>query len=179
VTLALQHRDMACEVRAAGRGLQGHAVLWNVETSIGAGREIVRPYATRASLASGADILALVDHDAKRVLGRTKSGTLRLEEDSKGLAFEIDLPETTFARDVLALAERGDLGGMSFGFVIPKGGDAWEGNRRELRAIDLREISVVSAWPAYKGTTVTARSAPTPSPMARYVRLMMGGGTWG
>ena len=51
-------------------------------------------------------------HDPSRLLARTKSGTLRLEEDSKGLRFELDLPDTTEGRDLLALAERGDIGGM-------------------------------------------------------------------
>jgi phage head maturation protease len=32
------------------------------------------------------------------------------------------------------------------------------GNRRELRSVELREISVVSAWPAYANTNVEARS---------------------
>jgi HK97 family phage prohead protease len=83
---------------------------------------------------------------------------LRLSEDSAGLQFELSIPDTTAGRDVLALAERGDLGGMSFGFLIPDGGDKWTGRQRELLNIDLREISVVSAWPAYPETTVTARS---------------------
>ena len=59
-----------------------------------------------------------MDHDAKRVLARTRSGNLRLTEDSQGLEFEISVPDTTFGADVLELAERGDLGGMSFGFVV-------------------------------------------------------------
>ena len=43
-------------------------------------------------------------------------------------------------------------------FIVPAGGDAWSGDRRELRTVDLREISVVQAWPAYGETTVSARS---------------------
>jgi phage head maturation protease len=81
-----------------------------------------------------------------------------LSEDTRGLAFDLDVPDTTHGRDVLALAERGDLGGMSFGFIVGKGGEAWNGNKRELRAVDLKEISVVSAWPAYEGTVVSARA---------------------
>ena len=73
--------------------------------------ESIASTAFRDSLASGADILALVDHDAGRLLARTSSGTLRLGTDSRGLHFELDLPETTLGRDVLALAERRDLGG--------------------------------------------------------------------
>ena len=58
---------------------------------------------------------------------------------------------------MLALASRGDLGGMSFGFR-PVAEDWRDGGKtRELRAVELVEISVVSAWPAYEGTTVAAR----------------------
>jgi HK97 family phage prohead protease len=101
-------------------------------------------------------VLALVDHDPGRLLARTKSGTLRLSEDSRGLAFSLDLPDTGPARDVLALAERGDLGGASFGFRAVD--EKWTGDRRELRAVELQEISIVSAWPAYDSTVVEARA---------------------
>lgn len=104
-------------------------------------------------------MLALRDHDPTRILGRTKSGTLRLGSDSKGLPFEIDLPDTTEGRDTLALAERGDLGGCSFAFDVPTGGDVWTGDRRELRAVTLHEISIVSHWPAYPGTIVNVRAS--------------------
>lgn len=121
--------------------------------------ETIKAGAFAGSLRSARDILALVDHDPGRVLARTKSGTLRLAEDSKGLSFSLDLPDTTAGRDVLALAERGDLGGMSFGFTAL---DDHQGEgRRELRAVELHEISIVQAWPAYDGTFVQARSLDT------------------
>ena len=116
-------------------------------------------------------MLALQDHDATRLLGRTKSGTLKLAEDSAGLHFELPVPDTGPGRDVLALAERGDLGGMSFGFLVPEGGETWSGNRRTLTALDLFEVSVVSSWPAYEGTTVTARArAPRLALARRYLQ---------
>ena len=145
----LEQRRFA-EVRTAGRKLEGYAALFASEACIGEFVETIAPGAFRASLAG--DVLALQDHAFDKVLGRTQSGTLRLSEDTRGLAFSLDLPDTTAGRDVLALAERGDLGGMSFGFTIPDGGDEWNGARRTLRAVELREISVVSAWPAYPDT---------------------------
>ena len=105
-------------------------------------------------------MLALADHDPRRVLARTKSGTLRLSEDTRGLAFDMDVPNTTAGRDILELAERSDLGGMSFGFTVAKDGERWQGDRRELRSITLHEISVVSAWPAYEGTLVQGPFPP-------------------
>lgn len=150
---------MASQVQTQGRRLVGHAAVFGVEADIGAFREVIRPGAFRASLLSGADILALVDHDPSRLLGRTASGTLRLSEDARGLAFEIDLPETSLGRDVLALAARGDLGGMSFGFTATD--QAWPTrDKRELRAVQLHEVSVIHARAAYSATRVSARALP-------------------
>jgi uncharacterized protein len=164
--LKLEQRAVL-ELRARDRKLEGLAAPFNVATRIGDFTEIILPGAFSASLKSGRDILALADHDPKAVLARTRSGTLKLAEDSRGLAFEISLPDTTAARDALALAERGDLGGMSFGFLVPEGGEQWDGSRRTLTAIDLHEISVVSAWPAYPETTVAARSKAPRLALAR------------
>jgi phage head maturation protease len=60
---------------------------------------------------------------------------------------------------------------MSFGFLVGKDGERWRGDKRELLAVDLREISVVSAWPAYAGTTVQARSK-LPSRLAAALRYL-------
>ena len=166
----LERRAAVAELRAAGRRLEGYAATFGVEARIADFVERIAPGAFRASLTRGSDVLALVDHDATKLMGRTRSGSLRLSEDTRGLAFEIDAPDTQLGHDVLALAERGDLGGMSFAFTVPPGGERWEGRKRELRSVDLREISVVSAWPAYEGTVVQARMA---MPRLRAVRLWL------
>ncbi|SCW36862.1 hypothetical protein SAMN02927924_00233 [Sphingobium faniae] len=144
------------EVRASGRRLEGYAATFGSEAAIGGFRERIAPGAFRGALAG--DVLAMLDHDPGKVLGRTRSGTLRLTEDARGLAFSLDLPDTQAGRDVLALAERGDLGGMSFGFTVPKGGESWQGETRTLRTVDLKEISVVQAWPAYPDTEIALRN---------------------
>ncbi|MCA9470389.1 MAG: HK97 family phage prohead protease [Nitrospira sp.] len=151
----LEHR-VAVEWRTAGRKLIGLAAPFNSPATLGDVVETIRPGAFKKSLASGADVVALIDHDTSRLLGRTKSGTLRLSESERGLLFEIDLPNTREAEDLLELAQRRDLGGMSFGFRTIA--DTWTGNNRELIEVDLKEISVVHSWPAYEATTVSARS---------------------
>lgn len=156
-TQQTERRAAGCEVRIEGRKLVGHAAVFNTPTNMGDFTETIAPGAFANSLAGG-DKLALIDHDTSRLLGRTKSGTLRLREDARGLAFEIDIPDTQAGRDVLALAQRGDLGGASFGFRVREGGERWSGEQRTLTDVDLLEISVVSAWPAYPATDVSARS---------------------
>ena len=74
---------------------------------------------------------------------------------------------------MLALAERGDLGGMSFGFTVDPEGEEWRGDRRELRSITLHEISIVSAWPAYSDTEVIARTRPQPRPRLAALRRFL------
>ncbi|UVI39341.1 HK97 family phage prohead protease [Qipengyuania spongiae] len=152
---ATLERRFATDLRSTGRRLEGYAATFSATADLGAFRERISVGAFRNALSG--DILALLDHDAGKVLGRTRTGTLELREDDKGLAFSLDLPDTAAGRDVLALAARGDLGGMSFGFLVPEGGEEWDGDTRTLRSIDLREISVVSAWPAYEGTEIALR----------------------
>lgn len=163
----IERRAVPMELRAAGRRLEGYAATFGTEARIADFTETILPGAFRGSLSPSRDVLALVDHDPAKVLARTKSGSLRLVEDPRGLSFSIDLPDTQAGRDVLALAERGDLGGMSFGFTVPKDGERWQGRKRELRSVVLHEISVVSAWPAYEGTTVQARAATPHLSLAR------------
>lgn len=157
MTTALQTRQVAQVRRDGPRKLAGVAAVYESETDIGGVRERIARGAFDRTLSSKSEVLAFVDHDAGKLLGRRSVGTLRISDSAEGLAFEVDLPETTLGRDVLTLAERGDLGGMSFGFIIPKGGERRDGNVRVLTDIDLREISVVSSWPAYSGTIVEAR----------------------
>ena len=150
----------ASEVRSQGRTLTGYVAKFNSETRIGRYREIIAPGAFTDSLNSGADILALADHDTNAVIGRSKSGTLTLTEDSEGLAFTLNVPNTTRGNDILELAQRNDLGGMSFGFRVRENGDTWDGDLRTLRNVDLFEVSVVSAHPAYGETSISVRSKP-------------------
>jgi HK97 family phage prohead protease len=171
----------ATDIKAQGRKLTGYAAVFNQRASIGGEfTESIAPGAFRAALASNPDILALVDHDSGKVLARTRSGTLRLSEDAHGLRYEIDMPETTLGGDLLALATRGDIGGVSFGFTVAPGGEQWEGDHRSLTAVNLYEISIVQSFPAYSGTSVDVRgreAAAKRHDMARRLRIAeLGGG---
>lgn len=171
MTASIERRG-ATELRVAGRKLEGYAALFGVSADIGRFKESIEPGAFRSSLLSGRDILALSDHDAGKLLARTKTGTLRLHEDARGLAYSIDVPDTQLGRDVLTLAQRGDLGGMSFAFSATD--EAWPSkDHRVLRSVNLFEISVVSAWPAYDGTSVQARARQYEPPRLHLARLFM------
>jgi HK97 family phage prohead protease len=171
--MTIERRALAAEMRAKGRRLEGYAATFGTEARILDFVETIAPGAFATSLAERADILALVDHDAGRVLARTRSGSLRLAEDSRGLHFDLDVPATSAGQDVLALAERGDIGGASFAFTVRKDGERWNGDKRELRAVTLHEISVVQAWPAYDGTIVQARKRAVIFPRAAVARRFL------
>ena len=149
------------ELSSTGRTLQGFAVLYNSETRLGGFTEVIRKGAFRKSLESGANIRALYHHQGDALLGTTKAGTLRLRDEARGLAFELDLPNTTHGRDLAELVRRGDVSGCSFGFRVREGGDRWQDRGdaeylRELLDVDLHEITM-TADPAYKDTTVALR----------------------
>ena len=103
---------------------------------------------------------ALWNHNRDLVLGAMKNKTLILEEDQKGLRFEIILPDTQAGRDAYTLIKRGDVDQMSFGFNII--GQVWDESDpknivRTLTEVDLGEISI-APFPAYTQTSVKTRS---------------------
>lgn len=155
--------DLGVEIRAADgkRTLVGYAAVWNSDTTIG-DYFIERIAPGAFSKAIGGDILALYDHDMGRVLGRTRSKTLRLSEDAKGLAVEIDVPDTSDGNDLWTLVERGDVAGMSFAFRATKQewDDTGELPKRTVIEAELYEVTA-TANPAYPDTTLAQRSLET------------------
>jgi len=162
----------AFQVSSNGRTLTGYAATFNTPTRIADFDEVIRPGAFADSLnsdASGA-ITALYEHNPQNLLGRVGSGSLRLSEDATGLAFELDLPETQLGDDVLTLVKRGDLAGMSFGFLPTA--EEWQGTTRFLNGVQLAEITL-TANPAYASTSVGVRSRkPRLAVRSRYWEML-------
>lgn len=165
--LAIERRDYPfSEMRIVGGEAEnkptiiGYAAVFNsLSEDLYGFRELIAPGAFKKTIQE-ADVRALLEHDPRWILGSTKSGTLRLKEDEKGLLTEIDPPDTTAGRDVLESLKRGDLKGMSFGFQTIK--DSWQTNGgqviRTLLEVALFDTSIV-AFPAYPDTSVAMRSA--------------------
>jgi HK97 family phage prohead protease len=165
-------RFISKELRAAkgdSPKLAGLAARFNSPTEIsGLFIEKILPGAFSATLAGGADVRALFNHNADAVLGRTKNNTLRLWESSVGLEFECDLPNTTVAKDVYAMVQRGDVSQCSFGFTVDA--EHWipatragELPTRELQSVSLFDVTIACTYPAYDATSVEARSAQFPA----------------
>jgi len=184
------------EVRVIGTGLEveeraagtpdsepvrfsGYAAVFNSpserlwDRSRGEFTELIQPGAFHRTLGLNNDVRMYVNHNSDQVLASTRSMTLNLSEDSRGLRVEAELPNTTYANDLAELMRSGVVDSMSFGFTVPEGGDTWQGDTRTLSEIALHEVSVVTGHPAYPetaGASVRAVEAePTPEPVKESV----------
>ncbi len=149
------------ETRESEEGLfiEGYFSVFNSTYELWPGAtESVAPGAFANTL--GGDIRALIDHETRLVLGRNKSGTLELREDSHGLWGRVKInPNDQDAVNLYERVKRGDVDQCSFGFDIVKedtevrddGSVHWT-----IREVKLYEVSVVT-FPAYTETSVSAR----------------------
>lgn len=158
-----------CELRSSDASagqvptIYGYAAVFNTRSTPIGGLfvEEIMPGAFDGVL--GDDVRALFNHDPNFVLGRTRSNTLQLTVDSRGLAYTITPPDTQTVRDmVLAPMARGDINGSSFGFRVAPDGDEWrqEGElvvRTIHRFQTLFDVSPVT-YPAYDESLSAQRS---------------------
>jgi Escherichia/Staphylococcus phage prohead protease len=157
------HINAELRAQLDGNTLHGHAAVFDTRASVPGGWEQLSRTAFDKALASEeTDVRAFVNHDHSKLLGRQSAGTLRLDVDDEGLAFEVDLPDTSYAHDLRELVARGDLNGASFGFI--PGDDTWgrAADGRQLRThtsvAELIDVSAVT-FPAYAGAGVALRHA--------------------
>lgn len=162
VSTGVESRRLAftrTEWRAIGDGntITGYAAVFDSPSEPLPYTEYVRRGAFTKTLEDGADVRLLIDHEGVP-LARTKSGTLSLAEDERGLYVEAELdPANPDAARVLSAMKRGDLSQMSFAFKAVK--DSWSGDRqtRELKEVRLYDVSIVT-FPAYEEAVAELRS---------------------
>ncbi len=148
-------------VRTDGRTLHGFACLYGAESrDLGGFTERIEPGAFTGALADNPDVLLTFNHSPDKVLARTRSGTLKLSDEARGLAFEAELGDGPTAQDVRDMVRRGDLSGASFRFVVAPDGEQWHGERRTLTKVaELIDVSLATT-PAYDGPSVELRTRP-------------------
>jgi|SRR5579884_2803310 len=120
--------------------------------------EVIKPGAFSRALKEKQDVRALINHEPSKILGRSTANTLSLSEDENGLKWRCEMPNTSYARDLMESIKRGDVSQCSFGFRAQK--QAWveptakDGvMTRELHDVDLFDVSAVT-FPVYDGTSV-------------------------
>jgi HK97 family phage prohead protease len=150
----------AGEASSDGMSFTGYAAVFNSPSEPLPFTEVIKEGAFKRSLKSRNEIKLFMNHNTDVVLGSTRSGTLQLSEDSRGLLAQAQLPDTQAGRDLSVLMQRGDVSSMSFGFSVPPKGDNWssDGATRELHQVRLHEVSIVTGFPAYEATTASVRS---------------------
>jgi HK97 family phage prohead protease len=108
--------------------------------------EVVRSGAFAKTLSEAADVPFKLNHDGM-TLARTKSGTMRLSEDSTGLHVEADLdPANGQVRDIRSAMERGDLDEMSFAFRVTRQEWSPDYSQRDITEVNLNkgDVSIVN-----------------------------------
>ena len=172
-----QIRSISLNTRAGeqdgGKWLEGYFAVFGSNYDLWDGAtESIAPTAFEGAL--GEDIRCLVDHDTRLVLGRTTAGTLELRTDDKGLFGRVKInEEDTEAMNIYARVMRGDVSQCSFGFEILDEKTTWceDGSVHfEILRVKLYEVSVVT-FPAYKETSVNARSAEDAQIKKRQVEI--------
>ena len=153
--------DLVTRSESEEKIIEGYFAVFNSETELWPGAyEEIDPAAFDKTLNN--DVRALINHDSNLVLGRTKSGTLSLRVDNKGLFGSIRInPKDTDAMNLYERMSRGDVDQCSFGFRILNEETEFRDDgtiKWRLKEIDLHEISVVT-FPAYADTSVQARKA--------------------
>lgn len=140
--------------------LRGTALRYNSSTELFPGfTEEFAPGAFTEFLASGERVFSAYNHDLNRILGNTKSGTMRITDSRSTLRYEVDPPNS--AADIVEGVERGDITGLSVRFYDPEEEIRMlrDGSiHRRITKARLREISPTPI-PQYKDTDLgVARS---------------------
>jgi hypothetical protein len=163
-----EFRFLTSQVRAkpgTKPGISGFAARYGKATMIEPGlREIIKRGAFTQTVKRKDSCIACFNHDESKILGRVSAGTLRLRDDSEGLFFDCDTPDTSYAQDLLESIRRGDISECSFGFYLDPDGDEFSKDAdgtilRQIRSCSVFDVSPVTN-PAYGGgvTSVAARS---------------------
>jgi HK97 family phage prohead protease len=156
---SLAFTNLECRAIGEGNTLVGYAAMFDMPShDLGGFTEYVSRGAFTKTLKDGADVRLLIDHDGAP-LARTKSNTMRLMEDERGLRVEAELdPANPRAAEIISALKRGDMNQMSFAFRVIR--DEWSKDRstRTLKEVRLFDVSVVT-FPAYEDTVAEIRNA--------------------
>lgn len=146
-----------------GWSFEGLAAVYDQETDLGQYTESMARGSYRKVLSRGDNVPMLHDHNVMLpVLATTGGGTLKLADDAKGLRVKADIAKHFVGEAVRELVSRGDIRGMSVGFIAGSGNSRVEsrGGKLHRTLTDFKKLLDVSpTWePAYAGTSAELRS---------------------
>jgi Escherichia/Staphylococcus phage prohead protease len=146
-----------------GFRFEGHAAVFDEVADFGDWTESVERGSFRKLLNQGSGVVPLLhEHDRTKLLASTRTGRLRLSEDTRGLKVEADVVDTPLAREVRALAQAGEVRGMSWGAIVGPGNFRVEhrGGKPHRSIHNFKALADVSTtWePSYAGAEAEFRS---------------------
>lgn len=156
------------------RSLSGYGIVFNsdshpYETTNENGEPVKVFEQIRAESLVGVgfdDVIVSFNHNEEKMLGRGSAGTASFEVDEKGVRYSVpELPNTSYANDLIEMQSRGEILGSSFWFV-PDWQSGWEFEKRSdgnytsypkkiKRVIEMGPV----VRPAYPETSAEMRSA--------------------
>ena len=147
---------------SGGRSFEGYAAVFDQPSEPLPFIETIAPGAFKRSIGRDPNHGFVIDHDDSRLLASTWAKTLILGEDSRGLTVNApELPNTSYANDLMELHARGEVRSMSFTFSVGERGQIWSEDRtqRRLTALSLGHVTVLTGHqPAYPQTSAHIRS---------------------
>jgi HK97 family phage prohead protease len=151
------------EISKDGWSFEGLAAVYDQEVDLGDFTESVNRGAYRKAVPSSGNIPMLYHHNAMLpVLATTGAGTLRLSDEVRGLRVKAAIAQHYVGEAVRELVKRGDIRGMSAGFIVGRGNSRVEqrASKPHRSIMNFKQILDVSpTWnPAYTGTTAELRS---------------------
>lgn len=108
------------------------------------------------------NVIMCTNHNKQEMLARSKSNTLLLNIDDKGLKYTFSVPNTTRGNDVKEQVKRGDFYESSFAFVEDKSKTRWsrdeEGNLiKHIYSIKRVTDCAIVLNGAYEHTNISLR----------------------
>lgn len=141
--------------------ISGLAVPYGqLSADLGGYRERCLPGAFSDSLRGDTELRADVEHDPRKILAKTRKGTLGFHEDQRGVWATITIPDTPRGRETVEEVRAGTLDGMSITFrrkgvqdrfVSDPGGPIREIKRAEMRSVTLTSMA---AYPQTNDTLI-------------------------
>jgi len=165
----LEHRNVgivpAMETRAQEAEdyirITGYGAVFGKRYKVMGFSEQIAEGAFTKTLEGTPDIRGMFNHSPDFLLGRTKSGTMDVREDKRGLAYEIRADKMDpQAQSVSRKIERGDVDGSSMAFFVHR--EEWEEKDGKPTLRTIKEIELIETGP------VTMPASPaTTSKIAR------------
>lgn len=144
--------------------LEGHAAVFDVLSEemfdlFGSYRVRITAGAFTDVLSQAPDTRLLINHNPDLVLARTVSKTLTLTQDDHGLQFTAEPADTSYARDLRVVMDRGDVNQCSFAFEVAE--DAWIEEQDqvtwEIRSFGRLDDVAVVTYPAFPQTSARVK----------------------